>query len=127
MTRRENILLLATCDSVPLADKVALELQIECTPMVRRQFADGESYHAFPRDVSGVDMVIISSTQTEGNNSRVLDKNQRVRRFISYAETLQFLLPAQGFVVVDQSPILNMDNCPAQAQIPAMQRYLTSI
>ncbi len=59
MTRRENLLLLATQDSIPLADKVASELQIEWTPMVRKQFSDGEIYHAFPRDVSGLDMVII--------------------------------------------------------------------
>lgn len=73
MTRRENILLLATQDTIPLADKVASELQIEWTTMVRKQFSDGESYHAFPRDVSGVDMVIISATHTDSALQELLD------------------------------------------------------
>lgn len=73
MTRRENILLLATQDTIPLADKVASELQIEWTPMVRKQFSDGEIYHAFPRDVSGVEMVIISATHTDSALQELLD------------------------------------------------------
>jgi ribose-phosphate pyrophosphokinase len=73
MIRRENILLLATQDTIPLADKVASELQIEWTPMVRKQFSDGEIYHAFPRDVSGVDMVIISATHTDSALQELLD------------------------------------------------------
>jgi ribose-phosphate pyrophosphokinase len=73
MIRRENILLLATQGVVPLADKVALELKIECTPMMRKQFSDGEIYHAFPRDVSGLDMVIISATHTDSALQELLD------------------------------------------------------
>jgi len=73
MTRRENILLLATQESIPLAEKVAMELQTGWTPMVRKQFADGEIYHAFPRDVSGVDLVIISATHTDSALQELLD------------------------------------------------------
>ncbi|MCI5146643.1 MAG: phosphoribosylpyrophosphate synthetase, partial [Candidatus Electrothrix sp. AR3] len=42
MTRRENILLLANSDTIPLADKIAAELGIVCTPMIQKKFADGE-------------------------------------------------------------------------------------
>ena len=101
MTRRENILLLATCDSVPLADKVALELQIECTPMVRRQFADGEAYHAFPRDVSGVDVVIISSTHTDGALLELLDLIAGGRYW--NARSVNVVIPYLGYSTMERA------------------------
>jgi ribose-phosphate pyrophosphokinase len=101
MTRRENILLLATCDSVPLADKVASELQIECTPMVRRHFADGETYHAFPRDVSGVDMVIISSTHTDGTLLELLDLIAGGRYW--NARSVNVIIPYLGYSTMERA------------------------
>lgn len=101
MTRRENILLLATYESVPLADKVALELQIECTPMLRRQFADGESYHAFPRDVSGVDVVIISSTHTDGALLELLDLIAGGRYW--NARSVNVIIPYLGYSTMERA------------------------
>jgi len=73
MTRRENILLLATKDTVPLADKVASELQVVCTPMVRKDFADQEIFHAFPCDVSGRDIIIIAATHNDVAQQELVD------------------------------------------------------
>ncbi|CAK8720781.1 MAG: ribose-phosphate pyrophosphokinase [Candidatus Electronema aureum] len=101
MTRRENILLLATQDSVLLADKVASELKIECTPMVRKQFADGEIYHAFPRDVSGVDMVIISATHTDSALQELLDLIAGGRYW--NARSVNVIVPYLGYSTMERA------------------------
>ena len=43
-----------------LTAKVARELDVSVTEMITRDFADGEIYHAFPRDIAGCDLVIIA-------------------------------------------------------------------
>lgn len=101
MTRRENILLLATYDTVPLADKIAAELQIVCTPMVRKQFADGEIYHAFPCDVSGRDIVIISATHTDSAIQELLDLIAGGRYW--NARSVNVVIPYLGYSTMERS------------------------
>ena len=101
MTRRENILLLATVDTVPLADKVAVELQVVCTPMVRREFADGEIYHAFPCDVSGRDIVIIASTHTDSAQQELIDLIAGSRYW--NARSVNVVIPYLGYSTMERA------------------------
>ncbi len=101
MTRRENILLLATKDTIPLADKVAVELQVVCTPMVCNQFADGELYHAFPCDVSGRDIIIIASTATDAAHQELLDLIAGSRYW--NARSVNVIIPYLGYSTMEQA------------------------
>ncbi len=101
MTRRENILLLATKDTIPLADKVAAELQVVCTPMVCNQFADGELYHAFPCDVSGRDIIIIASTATDAAHQELLDLIAGSRYW--NARSVNVIIPYLGYSTMEQA------------------------
>ena len=101
MTRRENILLLATVDTVPLADKVAVELQVVCTPMLRREFADGEIYHAFPCDVSGRDIVIIASTHTDSAQQELIDLIAGSRYW--NARSVNVVIPYLGYSTMERA------------------------
>ena len=101
MTRRENILLLANADTVPLADKVAAELGIVCTPMIQKKFADGETYHAFPCDVSGRDIVIIAATHTDSALQELLDLIAGARYW--NARSVNVVIPYLGYSTMERS------------------------
>ena len=109
MTRRENILLLATQGSVPLADKVAAELQVVCTPMVRNEFADGEIYHAFPCDVSGRDIIIIAATHNDSAQQELVDLIAGSRYW--NARSVNVVIPYLGYSTMEQAR-------PASGEIP---------
>ncbi|MCI5128839.1 MAG: ribose-phosphate diphosphokinase [Candidatus Electrothrix sp. AUS3] len=101
MTRRENIFLIATQDTVPLADKVAAELRVVCTPMIRKQFADGEIYHAFPCDVSGRDIVIIAATHTDAAQQELIDLIAGGRYW--NARSVNVVIPYLGYSTMERS------------------------
>jgi len=101
MTRRENILLLATRDTIPLGDKVAAELKIVCTPMARKEFADKEIYHAFPCDVSGRDIVIIASTHTDSAQQELIDLIAGGRYW--NARSINVVIPYLGYSTMERA------------------------
>ncbi len=101
MTRRENILLLSTVDTVPLADKVASELRVVCTPMVRNEFADQEIYHAFPCDVSGRDIVIIGATHNDAAQQELVDLIAGSRYW--NARSVNVVIPYLGYSTMEQA------------------------
>jgi len=73
MTPRGNILLISNQASRELAHKVSAELNIPLTEMIMRRFADGELYHAFPRDISGMDIVIVAATSDDSAHQELID------------------------------------------------------
>lgn len=73
MTTRSNILLISNQVSRDLANKVAVELKIPYTEMQMKCFADGEMYHAFPCDVSGMDIVIVAATSDDSSHQELID------------------------------------------------------
>jgi len=101
MTRRENILLLATRDTVTLADKVAAELRVVCTPMVQKEFADGEIYHAFPCDVSGRDVVVLAATHTDSAQQELVDLIAGGRYW--NARTVNVVIPYLGYSTMERA------------------------
>jgi len=73
MEKQRELVLVATESSVPLAQKVAAELGVELSEMVRKRFADGEVFHAFPGNVAGRHLIIIGSTHDDASHQEVLD------------------------------------------------------
>jgi len=73
MTDKENIVLFANESSVHLGRRVATELNIPFTEMVRKHFADGELYHAFPEALTGKDVILIGATHNDSSHQELLD------------------------------------------------------
>lgn len=73
MTTKDNVLLVANSASTPLAHKLAERLWMPFTEMERKEFADGERFHAFPESVSGKDLVILGATHSDSAHQELLD------------------------------------------------------
>jgi ribose-phosphate pyrophosphokinase len=73
MVRRRNIRLIAGSSIPDLAGRVSSLLQVPVTGMTRKDFSDGEIYHAFPEDISGRDIVIVASTHDDSSHQELLD------------------------------------------------------
>ncbi|WP_456386141.1 ribose-phosphate diphosphokinase [Desulfolithobacter sp.] len=101
MTYRDNTVLLANQDSIPLARKVAVELQMALTEMERRVFADGEIYHAFPCDISGRDVIIIAVTHTDTAHQELLDLIAGCRFW--NAGTVNVVIPYLGYSTMERA------------------------
>ncbi len=56
------MILVSNRASAELGKKIASCLGIKYTEMTKRQFADGEWYHAFPLDVSGQALIIVAAS-----------------------------------------------------------------
>jgi len=98
---RENILLIANGASRDLADRVTSELGIARTEMVRRTFADGELYHAFPCDISGRDLVIIAATPDDAAHQELLDLIAGGRYW--NAGSINVVIPYLGYSTMERA------------------------
>ena len=73
MSKRRNLILISTRSAVQLAAGVARELDVPVTEMTTRTFADGEIFHAFPRDIAGHDLIIIANTPDDTSHQELID------------------------------------------------------
>ncbi|NOQ47026.1 MAG: ribose-phosphate diphosphokinase [Desulfobulbaceae bacterium] len=101
MAKRENIILVANQAATELAGKVAGELRVPLTDMVRKEFADGEVYHAFPCDVSGRDVVIIASTHNDNAHQELLDLIAGSRYW--NASSVNVVIPYLGYSTMERA------------------------
>ncbi|MHB8790648.1 MAG: ribose-phosphate diphosphokinase [Desulfobulbaceae bacterium] len=101
MIRRANILLVANQASTDLARSVAAHLGVPFTEMVRKQFADGEIYHAFPCDVSGRDVVIIASTADDSAHQELVDLIAGCRYW--NCRTVNVVIPYLGYSTMERA------------------------
>ncbi|MBC8208313.1 MAG: ribose-phosphate pyrophosphokinase [Desulfobulbaceae bacterium] len=95
-----NLMLVSNRASEPLALLVAQALNIPFTEMIRRTFADGEQYHAFPCDPGGRDLVIIGATHSDASHQELLDLIQGGR--YSNARTVNVLIPYLGHSTMER-------------------------
>jgi len=65
MTAPDEVIVLSNLATRELGMAVARLLGVEFVEMITKRFADGEIYHAFPRDVSGRDLVIVATTHDD--------------------------------------------------------------
>ena len=94
-------MLVANEASTELARKVADRLEIPFSEMIRRRFADGESYHAFPRSMSGKHLIIIGATHTEQSYQELLDLIQGGRYW--NAATINVIIPYLGYSTMERA------------------------
>lgn len=96
-----QVVLVANEASEPLAVKIASILGIGCTPLLTKQFSDGERYHAFPRSISGKDLVIIGSTHTDKSHQDVIDLILGGRYW--NARSINLVIPYLGYSTMERS------------------------
>lgn len=101
MTPRKNILLIANYVSRELARKVGDELHIPFTEMVTRRFADQELYHAFPCDISGMDIVIIAATPDDSSLQELIDLIAGCRYWNS--RSVNVVIPYLGYSTMERA------------------------
>jgi ribose-phosphate pyrophosphokinase len=101
MSRGNNFILVANAASTELADKVAARLGIPLVEMIRKTFADGECYHAFPTSISGKELVIIGATHTESSHLELLDLIQGGRYW--NAASVNVIIPFLGYSTMERT------------------------
>lgn len=101
MPRRKNIILTCTGSAVRMAADVARELDIPVTEMITRTFADGEIYHAFPRDIAGCDLVIIANTQDDASHQELIDLISGARYW--NALSVNVVIPYLGYSTMERA------------------------
>ena len=101
MIRRKNILLVANQASTELARSVAVHLGVPFTEMQRKQFADGEIYHAFSCDVSGRDMVIVAATADDTAHQELVDLIAGCRYW--NCRTVNVVIPYLGYSTMERA------------------------
>ncbi len=101
MSRGNNFVLVANAASTELAEKVAARLDLPLAEMVRKTFADGECYHAFPDSISGKDLVIIGATHTDQAHLELLDLIQGGRYW--NAASVNVIVPFLGYSTMERT------------------------
>lgn len=101
MPRRKNIVLISTRSAVDITAKVAKELDVPVTEMITRTFADGEFFHAFPRDIAGCDLVIIANTQDDTSHQELIDLIAGARYW--NALSVNVVIPYLGYSTMERA------------------------
>jgi len=96
-----EIVLVATSASEELATKIAGHLRLPLVPMIKKVFADGETYHAFPEAISGRDLVIIGATHSDGAYLELLDLIQGGRYW--NAASINVVIPFLGYSTMERA------------------------
>ncbi len=101
MSSSSNLILVANEASADLAQKVAADLGIPFSSMIRKTFADGECYHAFPDSIAGKDLIIIGATHTERAYQELLDLIQGGRYWNS--ASVNVVIPYLGYSTMERA------------------------
>jgi ribose-phosphate pyrophosphokinase len=84
-----------------MAADVARGLDIPVTEMITRTFADGEIYHAFPRDIAGHDLVIIANTEDDVAHQELIDLIAGARYW--NALSVNVVIPYLGYSTMERA------------------------
>lgn len=101
MENNSDYVLVANKVSTELARKIADELEIEFTSMIRKEFADKEIYHAFPEDIDGKKLVIIASTPDQNAHQELMDLIQGGRYY--NADSVNVVIPYLGYSTMERA------------------------
>jgi ribose-phosphate pyrophosphokinase len=94
-------MVVANAASTELGRKVAEALGLPYQAMIRKVFADGETYHAFPEDVAGRDLIIIGATHTDTSHQELLDLIQGGRYW--NAASINVAIPYLGYSTMERT------------------------
>lgn len=101
MPRRKNLILIGNRSAARMAAEVAKELDIPLTEMITRSFADGEVYHAFPRDIAGHDLIIIANTPDDAAHQELIDLIAGARYW--NALSVNVVIPYLGYSTMERA------------------------
>lgn len=101
MNGQSNLIIVANEATRELGHKVAEHVGVPFSEMIRKKFADGECYHAFPRAISGKDMVIVAATHTESAYQELLDLIQGGRYW--NAASINVVIPYMGYSTMERA------------------------
>ena len=101
MSRRKNLVLITNRSAARLAADVARELDIPLTEMITRTFADGEVYHAFPRDIAGHDLIILANTTDDTAHQELIDLIAGARYW--NALSVNVVIPYLGYSTMERA------------------------
>ncbi|HBT97725.1 MAG TPA: ribose-phosphate pyrophosphokinase [Desulfobulbaceae bacterium] len=93
--------LVATGDSGELAAKIAGHMGLPLVAMIKKVFADGEIYHAFPESISGKDLVIIGATHSANAHLELLDLIQGGHYW--NAASINVVIPFLGYSTMERA------------------------
>jgi len=96
-----DLILVANEASTELGRKVAGYLGIPFSEMIRKTFADGECYHAFPRSIAGSNLIIVGATPTEADYQELLDLIQGGRYW--NAASVNVVIPYLGYSTMERA------------------------
>lgn len=101
MKNSSEYMVVANQASTDLGGKVAAELGLPFTSMIRKEFSDGESYHAFPDDIAGKTLIIVASTHTESSHQELMDLIQGGRYW--NAASVNVVIPYLGYSTMERA------------------------
>jgi len=101
MNNISEYILVANQASTDLGKKIAADLGIAFTSMIRKQFADGEVYHAFPENIEGRELVIVASTHNQESHQELMDLIQGGRYY--NAASVNVLIPYLGYSTMERA------------------------
>ncbi len=101
ITARNDLTLISNEASQELAKKVASELGIAYTEMIKKRFSDGEIYHAFPEDIAGRDLIIIGATHDDVAQQELLDLVDGCH--LNKAHSVNVMVPYLGYSTMEQA------------------------
>lgn len=101
MKNKSEYVVVANLASTELGVKVAAALGLEFTTMIRKMFADGENYHAFPEDIAGKTLIIVGSTHTEASHQELMDLIQGGRYY--NAASVNVVIPYLGYSTMERA------------------------
>jgi ribose-phosphate pyrophosphokinase len=101
MKNSSEYVVVANEASTELGGKIAAELGVNFTSMIHRQFADNESYHAFPEDITGKTLIIVASTHTESSHQELMDLIQGGRYW--NAASVNVVIPYLGYSTMERA------------------------
>ena len=101
MNKRSDYVVVANQASTDLGEKIANELGLGFTTMLRKTFADGEKFHAFPEDIAGKTLIIIASTHNEDSHQELMDLIQGGRYY--NAASVNVVIPYLGYSTMERA------------------------
>jgi len=101
MDNSAEYVVVANQASTTLGEKIAHELGLGFTTMLRKTFADGEKFHAFPEDIAGKTLIIIASTHNEDSHQELMDLIQGGRYY--NAASVNVVIPYLGYSTMERA------------------------
>jgi ribose-phosphate pyrophosphokinase len=101
MEKKDNVVVVANQASSQLGQMVAERMWVPFTEMVRKRFADGEWYHAFPVDIAGKHLVILGCTHDDAAHQELIDL---ISGGIYWnAESINVIIPFLGYSTMERA------------------------